>query len=75
MWGRQLARKVEAVNPTKEPLKSDLLNGKWELIYTTSASILQAKVLLLLLCLCWFIFWGLGVSFSLIYNVNRNQSS
>ncbi|KAH0923900.1 hypothetical protein HID58_023918 [Brassica napus] len=39
----QLARKVEAVNPTKEPLKSDLLNGKWELIYTTSASILQAK--------------------------------
>lgn len=40
----QLARKVEAVNPTKEPLKSDLLDGKWELIYTTSASILQAKV-------------------------------
>ncbi|CAN8253703.1 unnamed protein product [Cochlearia groenlandica] len=39
----QLARKVEAVNPTKEPLKSDLINGKWELIYTTSASILQAK--------------------------------
>lgn len=35
---------MEAVNPTKEPLKSDLLNGKWELIYTTSASILQAKV-------------------------------
>ncbi|BAB01071.1 unnamed protein product [Arabidopsis thaliana] len=40
----QLARKVEAVNPTKEPLKSDLINGKWELIYTTSAAILQAKV-------------------------------
>jgi hypothetical protein len=39
----QLARKVEAVNPTKEPLKSDLINGKWELIYTTSAAILQAK--------------------------------
>ncbi|XP_023637849.1 probable plastid-lipid-associated protein 4, chloroplastic [Capsella rubella] len=39
----QLARKVEAVNPTKEPLKSDLINGKWELIYTTSALRLQAK--------------------------------
>ncbi|CAL9248626.1 unnamed protein product [Arabidopsis halleri] len=39
----QLARKVEAVNPTNEPLKSDLINGKWELIYTTSAAILQAK--------------------------------
>ncbi|XP_062077270.1 probable plastid-lipid-associated protein 4, chloroplastic [Humulus lupulus] len=37
----QIARKLEAANPTKEPLKSDLLNGKWELIYTTSASILQ----------------------------------
>ncbi|KAG2261487.1 hypothetical protein Bca52824_068566 [Brassica carinata] len=43
LWRKTLARKVEAVNPTKEPLKSDLLNGKWELIYTTSASILQAK--------------------------------
>ncbi|XP_010556359.1 PREDICTED: probable plastid-lipid-associated protein 4, chloroplastic isoform X1 [Tarenaya hassleriana] len=39
----QLARKLEAVNPTKAPLKSDLLNGKWELIYTTSVSILQIK--------------------------------
>ncbi|KAI4296263.1 hypothetical protein L6164_036236 [Bauhinia variegata] len=39
----QIARKLEAVNPTKEPLKSDLLNGKWELIYTTSQSILQTK--------------------------------
>ncbi|KAL2938668.1 putative plastid-lipid-associated protein 4 chloroplastic [Bienertia sinuspersici] len=37
----QLTRKLEAVNPTKEPLKSDLLNGKWELVYTTSKSILQ----------------------------------
>ncbi|KAL1557783.1 putative plastid-lipid-associated protein 4, chloroplastic [Salvia divinorum] len=37
----QIARKLEAANPTKEPLKSDLLNGKWELIYTTSQSILQ----------------------------------
>ncbi|KAL9243981.1 hypothetical protein vseg_017806 [Gypsophila vaccaria] len=39
----QLTRKLEALNPTKEPLKSDLLNGKWELIYTTSASILQTQ--------------------------------
>ncbi|KAI8532173.1 hypothetical protein RHMOL_Rhmol11G0192800 [Rhododendron molle] len=40
----QIARKLEAVNPTKEPLKSDLLDGKWELIYTTSTSILQTQV-------------------------------
>ncbi|GKV23846.1 hypothetical protein SLEP1_g33535 [Rubroshorea leprosula] len=39
----QIARKLEAVNPIKEPLKSDLLNGKWELIYTTSRSILQTE--------------------------------
>ncbi|KAJ4964815.1 hypothetical protein NE237_016664 [Protea cynaroides] len=39
----QIARKLEALNPTKEPLKSDLLNGKWELIYTTSRSILQTE--------------------------------
>ncbi|KAI5661510.1 hypothetical protein M9H77_20833 [Catharanthus roseus] len=39
----QIARKLEAVNPTKEPLKSNLLDGKWELIYTTSQSILQVK--------------------------------
>ncbi|GMP39226.1 hypothetical protein CsSME_00010150 [Camellia sinensis var. sinensis] len=42
----QIARKLEAVNPTKEPLKSDLLNGKWELIYTTSKSILQTQKML-----------------------------
>ncbi|CAA2933978.1 Hypothetical predicted protein [Olea europaea subsp. europaea] len=40
----QIARKLEAVNPTKEPLKSSFLNGKWELIYTTSQSILQTQV-------------------------------
>ncbi|GLT96920.1 hypothetical protein SLE2022_145110 [Rubroshorea leprosula] len=33
----------QAVNEIKEPLKSNLLNGKWELIYTTSQSILQTK--------------------------------
>nr|XP_048337506.1 probable plastid-lipid-associated protein 4, chloroplastic isoform X2 [Ziziphus jujuba var. spinosa] len=40
----QIARKLEAVNQIKEPLKSDLLNGKWELIYTTSTSILQTQI-------------------------------
>ncbi|XP_076947470.1 putative plastid-lipid-associated protein 4, chloroplastic [Bidens hawaiensis] len=39
----QIARKLEAVNKIKEPLKSNLLNGKWELLYTTSQSILQTK--------------------------------
>ncbi|KAK9111599.1 hypothetical protein Scep_019118 [Stephania cephalantha] len=39
----QIARKLEAVNTIKEPLKSNLLNGKWELIYTTSRSILQSQ--------------------------------
>nr|XP_027113106.1 probable plastid-lipid-associated protein 4, chloroplastic isoform X1 [Coffea arabica] len=39
----QITRKLEAVSPIKEPLKSDLLNGKWELIYTTSQSILQTE--------------------------------
>ncbi|GAX84938.1 hypothetical protein CEUSTIGMA_g12359.t1 [Chlamydomonas eustigma] len=35
-----LARKLEALNPTTKPLASPLLNGSWELRYTTSASIL-----------------------------------
>ncbi|KAL8239572.1 hypothetical protein R6Q59_016139 [Mikania micrantha] len=39
----QIVRKLEAANRTKEPLKSPLLDGKWELIYTTSQSILQTK--------------------------------
>ncbi|KAG6652992.1 hypothetical protein I3843_05G040800 [Carya illinoinensis] len=39
----QLAQKLEALNPIKEPLKSNLLDGKWELIYTTSTSILQTQ--------------------------------
>lgn len=47
----QIARKLEAANKVKEPLKSDLLNGKWELLYTTSQSILQTKVTMLILCL------------------------
>ncbi|KAD2393884.1 hypothetical protein E3N88_40861 [Mikania micrantha] len=39
----QIARKLEAANKVKEPLESNLLNGKWELLYTTSQSILQTK--------------------------------
>jgi hypothetical protein len=36
----KLARALETSNPTKAPLKSSLLNGQWELLYTTSDSIL-----------------------------------
>lgn len=39
----KMARKLEMMNQVKEPLKSGLLNGKWELLYTTSQSILQTK--------------------------------
>lgn len=39
----QIALKLEAVNDIKEPLKSNLLNGKWELLYTTSQSVLKTK--------------------------------
>ncbi|XP_071724957.1 probable plastid-lipid-associated protein 4, chloroplastic [Rutidosis leptorrhynchoides] len=39
----QVASKLEAVNEVKEPLKSNLLNGKWELLYTTSQSLLQTN--------------------------------
>ncbi|KAJ0010184.1 hypothetical protein Pint_32957 [Pistacia integerrima] len=39
----QIALQLEAVNEIKEPLKSNLLNGKWELLYTTSQSVLQTK--------------------------------
>uniref|UniRef100_J3LRZ7 Plastid lipid-associated protein/fibrillin conserved domain-containing protein n=1 Tax=Oryza brachyantha TaxID=4533 RepID=J3LRZ7_ORYBR len=39
----KIVQQLEEVNPVKEPLKSDLLNGKWELLYTTSESILQPK--------------------------------
>ncbi|KAM7250170.1 hypothetical protein ACFE04_022053 [Oxalis oulophora] len=38
-----IVRKLEAVNEVKEPLKSNLLNGKWELLYTTSQSLLQTN--------------------------------
>lgn len=36
----KLARQLERLNPTKKPLASDLINGQWELLYTTSESIL-----------------------------------
>ncbi|XP_021909674.1 probable plastid-lipid-associated protein 4, chloroplastic isoform X2 [Carica papaya] len=39
----KIVQKLAAANKIKEPLKSNLLNGKWELIYTTSKSILQTK--------------------------------
>ncbi|WVZ60215.1 hypothetical protein U9M48_010266 [Paspalum notatum var. saurae] len=39
----KIVQQLEAVNQVKEPLKSDLLNGKWELLYTTSTSILQPQ--------------------------------
>lgn len=39
----RIAHKLEATNKVKEPLKSNLLNGKWELLYTTSKSILQTQ--------------------------------
>ncbi|CAN6479966.1 unnamed protein product [Victoria cruziana] len=39
----QIARELESANMIKEPLKSDLLNGKWELIYTTSSSVLARQ--------------------------------
>eukprot|EP00270_Netrium_digitus_P005913 TRINITY_DN17988_c0_g1_i1.p1 TRINITY_DN17988_c0_g1~~TRINITY_DN17988_c0_g1_i1.p1 ORF type:complete len:265 (-),score=56.75 TRINITY_DN17988_c0_g1_i1:156-950(-) len=35
-----LATKLESLNPTKDPLLSPKLNGKWLLLFTTSASIL-----------------------------------
>ena len=42
LW--QIVQQLEGLNPTKEPLKSPLLNGKWKLIYTTSSSILKKQV-------------------------------
>ena len=31
----ELARRLEKTNPTRAPLASDLINGQWELLYTT----------------------------------------
>nr|GFB21778.1 hypothetical protein [Tanacetum cinerariifolium] len=38
----QIVQKLKAANPTKEPLKSPLIDRKWELI-STSESVLQTK--------------------------------
>jgi hypothetical protein len=35
-----LVQALEKANPTREPLKSPLLNGKWKLLYTTSTTVL-----------------------------------
>lgn len=37
------AQRLERLNPTRSPLASPLINGKWELLYTTSDSILGRK--------------------------------
>jgi PAP_fibrillin len=50
----QIASELEALGTIKEPLKSDLLNGKWELIYTTSRSILQTQVTNQFLCFLYY---------------------
>jgi len=34
------AKALERLNPTPKPLASELVNGRWELLYTTSQSIL-----------------------------------
>ena len=38
-----LASKLEKLNPNKKSLAADEINGKWELLYTTSQSILGQK--------------------------------
>ena len=38
-----LASALEKLNPNKRALRCDLINGEWELLYTTSASILGAN--------------------------------
>jgi len=37
-------QQLEKINPTKAPLESPLINGKWELQYTTSKSILKSNI-------------------------------
>lgn len=36
---KEIFEKLEKLNPTRKPLKTDLVNGVWSLQYTTSASI------------------------------------
>ncbi|THU45928.1 hypothetical protein C4D60_Mb02t23130 [Musa balbisiana] len=63
----QIARELEAVNTVKEPFKSDLINGKWELIYTTSRSILQVQ----LTATCGIAYEILGALFTVSYLIQR----
>lgn len=37
----KLVKSIERMNRDKNTLKNENINGKWELIYTTSSSILQ----------------------------------
>lgn len=39
----RLVQQLENINPTAKPIKSDLINGKWELLYTTNTYILGGK--------------------------------
>ncbi|CAM9656531.1 unnamed protein product [Ectocarpus sp. 8 AP-2014] len=39
----KLAQEVEKLNPNPKSLSSPLVNGRWELVYTTSMSILSKK--------------------------------
>eukprot|EP00245_Coleochaete_scutata_P015085 TRINITY_DN65_c0_g5_i1.p1 TRINITY_DN65_c0_g5~~TRINITY_DN65_c0_g5_i1.p1 ORF type:complete len:279 (+),score=53.62 TRINITY_DN65_c0_g5_i1:50-838(+) len=39
----ELCQQLEAMNPTRSALKSPLLNGKWEMVYTTSEAVLATK--------------------------------
>jgi len=40
-----LCQQLEKLNPTPKPLESPLLNGRWQLVYTTSSSILGTNKL------------------------------
>lgn len=40
MQVEQLVKQLEAINPNKGTLSSPLINARWKLLYTTSASIL-----------------------------------
>ncbi|CAE8715051.1 unnamed protein product [Polarella glacialis] len=42
---KEVFSKLETLTPTREPLKSPLLKGDWELLWTTSDSILDKPIL------------------------------
>lgn len=39
----KIAQSLETLRPVKDTVKSPLINGKWELLYTTSESILKKQ--------------------------------